>query len=83
MIETDTIVLPAFLASALINGDVSGIEDSPDDMAMLRAVEGMLTRRGWSVVSCEGEPYFARYPAWLSSLSGDVLEYTVLYEVAP
>jgi hypothetical protein len=75
-IEESTCILPAFLASALINGDTSGIEDSPDDMATLERALAYL--EGWHVTDC-GEQYFAHRGAcsihW--PWAGDVAEYKI------
>lgn len=72
----ETITLPAFLASALINGDVSGLSDEDSDWLM-KALEYVGAGR---VVSCAEETHFSRYcdlPGF--RLGADMLEYTVLY----
>jgi hypothetical protein len=68
--------MPAFLASALINGDTSGLEDR-DLPWVQRANEYCAPGH---IVSIEGEPYFA----WRCELPGytlgcDVADYVVLY----
>jgi hypothetical protein len=77
VIETDTIELPTFLASALLYGDTSGIEDNAADMAMLEFVEEWLVKEGWHVTDVSEDSEFGRFPAWLSRLSGDVSTYTI------
>jgi hypothetical protein len=67
-----TVTLPAFLASALINNDTSGLE--PGDLKWVKVAQDY----------CEGdivdvgEPYFSwgcELPGY--TLGGDVAEYTV------
>ncbi len=75
--RTETVVMPAFLASALINGDVSGLSDG-DERWVEAAHEYCAPGR---IVSCDGEPFFARsceLPGF--RLGADMLEYTVLYD---
>lgn len=74
--RVETVTLPAFLAPALINGDVSGLEDR--DMRWLEVAHEYVAPG--HIVSCEGESYFA----WHCDLPGfrlgaDMLDYTVLY----
>lgn len=74
--KAEKVILPAFLASALINGDVSGIED--EDMKWVDVAE-RYCEPGY-IVSCGDEPFFSRYcdlPGF--HLAADMLEYTVLY----
>ncbi len=91
--DVRTVKLPAFLASALINGDVSGLEcrcpgkdrrwdkatHAKDcDFAHLQAAYDYVAPGHF--VSCDGESYFS----WSCDLPGfnlgaDMLDYTVLY----
>lgn len=94
MLQATHFNAPAFLASALVNGDLSSLT-SPDDLRILRRVLAYVRwqfGRGASVVSCEGEPWFARDylgdvpgPALASlggkPLGGDVAEYVVVHRV--
>jgi hypothetical protein len=74
--RTETVVFPAFLASALINGDLSGLE--PDDLPWVaKAVE--YCEPGY-IVSCGEESFFS----WTCDLPGfskgaDMMEFTVMY----
>jgi len=73
--EVETVVLPAFLASALINGDTSGLED--DDMKHLEAAHEYL--KGF-VVCDVGESFFS----WSCDLPGfnlgaDMAEYVLVH----
>lgn len=73
--RTETVVLPAFLASALINGDTSGL--SPEDLPWLEKAKEFCAPG--SVVDV-GESYCSRYcdlPGYV--LGADMAEYTVLY----
>jgi len=85
-IETDTVTLPAYWACALVNGDVSGMEDS-EIAAMERHIATVLEPFGWHVSDVARdaetgepcEPYFT----WQFALyggdaqGGDVLDYVV------
>lgn len=74
--RTETVSLPAFLASALINGDTSGLEEG--DFKWLEAAVAYCAPG--RIVSCEGEAYFTRWcdlPGF--NLGADCLDYTVLY----
>lgn len=75
MHETTTAILPAFLASALVNGDLSGIDQSSD----LKLYEECLAYcEGYSIVDV-GESYFSHscdLPG--THFAGDVAEYTLL-----
>jgi hypothetical protein len=74
--RAETVSLPAFLASALINGDTSGLSDFD-----LKWVEAAIAYCApGRIVSCEGEPYFTRWcelPGF--TLACDVLDFVVLY----
>lgn len=74
--RTETVILPAYLASALVNGDVSGIEDE-DQKWIDAALEYVAPGR---IVSAEGEPYFAHSCELSGHLACDVMEYTVMYD---
>lgn len=76
-IRIETVTLPAFLAPALINGDVSGIEDSPEDMALLDKALAYVAPG--HIVSCGEESFFTRYTDLGPGLVCDALTYTVLY----
>jgi hypothetical protein len=74
--KAEKVTLPAFLASALINGDTSGLE-SEDLQWIDKAIDYCAPG---SIVSCDGEAFFS----WHCELPGftlgaDMLEYTVLY----
>lgn len=73
-IVVDTVRLPAFLASALVNGDESGLEDR--DVRMLRAVEAWLHIRQMRVVETQGDAWFG-HPQFPHNFTGDVIEYVV------
>lgn len=73
---TIEVELPAFLASALINGDTSGLEDSdmPHYESALKLAEG------GSYVDVGEETYFSRtcdLPGF--RLGADMAVYTILY----
>ncbi len=84
MIEVTTATAPAHWASYLVNGDASGFDyyNTPthaagdEDKAQCDRWLNRLAEDGWRVVSCEGEPYFAR-----SSDAGvrncDIIEYVL------
>jgi len=74
--KTETFVFPAFLASALINGDTSSLSD--DDEKWLDAAHEHCAPG--HIVSCGEESFFS----WSCDLPGfklgaDMLEYTILY----
>lgn len=84
--KPQTVKLPAFLASALVNGDRSSLT-TDDDLAMLHAALKYVAPG--RVVSAEGEPYIGRF-CDLPGCAGDqhdVLDYLVMYperyEVCP
>ena len=70
---TETATLPAFLASALVNGDTSGFGDNADDMALYEQVLAYL--EGFAVVDCS-EEFFGRSDC--GSYRGGVAEYTLM-----
>lgn len=63
-IETKTMRLPVHWASALINGDMSGVDDD-DDAAMGRMMEDLCDQHpdadAITFVDVADEPHFARY----------------------
>jgi len=78
MHETDVIELPACWASALINGDYSGLDEEAA-RCMTKVAE--LAREGFSVVDCADEARFTNYQLYdteAERTGGDVLEYTIL-----
>jgi hypothetical protein len=81
MIETDTIAAPACWASALINGDCSGLED--DEVNAMNSWLAHLTCNGWQVVDTIGEPFFSwHYNTYGGTAQGgDLLGYTILRTV--
>lgn len=87
-LETDTVTAPAYWASALVNGDLSGMED--EEIAAMEAYFGPLKAEGWYVVGVvrdedgEGqEPWFT----WSFDLyggtakGGDILDYVIHRQV--
>lgn len=75
-IHTKTYRLPTFLATALINGDISGLEES--DMQWVEAAIKLAS--GGSYVDVGEESHFASYcdlPGF--RLGCDVADFTVLY----
>jgi hypothetical protein len=64
--------LPAFLASALINGDISGLSDA-DEVALQQVHDAT---KGWHCVNCTEQYYEHVYSPILGWFSGDVCEYT-------
>lgn len=77
---TDTITLPAYWASALVNGDFSSL--TPDEENRCREEIRRLDSEGWSVVSCEDETRFSwsyqLYDPGADCRGGDVLDYTII-----
>lgn len=74
--RVETVSLPAFLASALINGDLSGLEDG--DERWVETAEAYAAPGHY--VSCGEHTYFA----WRNDLPGfnlgaDCLDYHILY----
>lgn len=80
-IKIGTVTGPAFLASALINGDLSGLESPQDQQCLERFLDFIAPAR---VVSTQGEQYFT----WSYRLhggdagGGDVIDY-VTHEDTP
>lgn len=82
--KSDTVTLPAYWASLLINGDDSGFSD-PAELRRACAAKHDLMREGWRVVDA-GEPRFTNNyglydPGVEGVQSGEVIEYTILREV--
>lgn len=79
--EVDTVTLPAYWASLLINGDDSGFADS-DELARARRAMADLESAGWEIVSCDDEARFTRhyqlYDPGAECSGGEVLEYTII-----
>ena len=81
-IETDTITLPEYWASALINGDYSGLE--PDEKRRCKQAVADLAKDGWRIVSTmdDAEPRFTRsyglYDPLGTASAGSVLDYCAL-----
>ena len=79
--KRDTTTLPAYWASALINGDYSGLEDEAEAARCAAKVEE-LADDGWSIVSCEDEARFTwsynLYDTGADCSGGDVLDYTII-----
>jgi len=77
-ISTYQVIAPAQWASALINGDYSGIE-CDRECERVSQFEGSLLPD--SIIDCS-EPYFIGSPRWSTDtpdeLGGDYCEYTVI-----
>lgn len=75
--RTETYVLPSFLASALINGDVSGLTDA--DLPWVITAENLAAGGHYVDVSdeCEDLRRYCDLPGW--RLLTDMQTYTVLY----
>lgn len=80
--KQDTITLPAYWASALINGDYSGMADEAE-AERCAAAEQELADDGWSIVGCDDEYRFTwsyrLYDAGADCDGGNVLDYTILH----
>lgn len=83
--EQDIITLPAYWASALVNGDYSGLADhDPAEADRCKAAQANLARDGWQVVSTadDGEPRFTwhyrLYDPDAECQGGEVLDYVIL-----
>ncbi len=81
--QIETYTLPSSWASALINGDETGLNDH-DQAALDSFTADMVSEHGkcWAV-DCSEESWFAGYhDAWhVMPLAGDVLEFT--FDVTP
>ena len=82
-LKTDTVTLPAYWASALINGDFTGIE-SDAEAARIEAVMDEFATKGWHIVGCEDDARFTwsyrLYDPGADCSGGEVLDYDILYE---
>lgn len=82
--ETDTIELPAHWACALINGDITGIENDAEERR-IAAIESNLANDGWHIVDVSEEPRFTwqyqLYDVGADCSGGDVLTYTIMRQV--
>ena len=77
--KTATVTLPTYLASALINGDLSGLDTPEDQLAYEAACE---LAEGGSYVDCSEESWFSwsnDLPGAAGSLGSDVAEFTILF----
>ena len=72
---TETYILPAYWACALINSDISGLEDS--DIADIEKFETDNKDAGcrFCCIGCSEEQYFA-HSNDANNMGGDVLEFT-------
>lgn len=75
MRKIDTCVLPAFLASALVNGDTSGFNNFGFDWETYKKALKLI--EGYSVIDC-GAPFFSSYCDIDWGVAGDVCVYTLL-----
>mgnify|MGYP001615389682 CR=1 FL=1 len=74
--RTETFIFPSFLASALVNGDTSGLEER--DMHWVEVAHE--TVAPGHIISAEGESYFSRYsdlPGF--RLAADVMEFVAVF----
>lgn len=72
--ETKELILPSFLASALINGDLSSLDEG--DLSLLEQV--LEATKGWNPVDV-GDSYFdAIYSPIFRAFTGDIATYTFL-----
>lgn len=74
MLTTDTVTLPAHWASAIFNGDESGLEEEDANLLQKWYEENP----GLDIVDV-GEPYFSHDIGDGSGLAGDVADYFVLH----
>jgi hypothetical protein len=80
-IETDTVTLPSYWASAIINGDYSGMTD--DEEARCQHELDKLADEGWDVVDCTEESTrftwsYRLYDTLADCSGGEVMDYTVI-----
>jgi hypothetical protein len=79
-IRVETIRGPAFLASALVNGDVSSFDDAGNDQRALEDfTDWIAPGRVVSTVD-QSDPYFATIYIAGRPFTGDVVEYVVHYD---
>jgi hypothetical protein len=84
MIERETITLPTCWASALVNGDFTGLDHDEED-ALLDCLEDLRVG-GWSIVSVVGDepPYCTKFYRMYGGTAdyGEVVDYVMLRAVA-
>ncbi len=77
---TTTVTLPAYWASALINGCYDSLDEA--EAARCEATINQLADEGWAVVSCDDESRFTwnykLYDTGADCDGGDVLTYTLI-----
>jgi hypothetical protein len=77
-VTVEKVTLPAFLASALVNGDVSGLSD--EDLPWVDLVHERIAPG--QIVGCSEEKFFECGP-WFDlpgfKMGADALEFDVLY----
>lgn len=64
---------PAYMASALVNGDISGLDE--DERPFFTAFRDWLEDEGVVVVGTEGEEHFDRIAFGECTFTGDVVTY--------
>ena len=65
--ETERVTLPASWASALVNGEWSGLEDDAEDAAACRAWIAEAVEEGWRVVDVARDGEGNAEDPWFSS----------------
>ncbi len=68
--EVETVVAPASWASALVNGNWSGLQADADDEAACRAWVAEQAEEGWRVVDVKRDENGDAEDAWFSSSAG-------------
>ncbi len=71
--ENTTFILPSYWASALINGDYSGLDETETQQVK----DWEKTNSEYYVVEC-GEQYFSSYND-ATNLAGDVCDFTAIH----
>jgi hypothetical protein len=82
-IETDTVDLPDHWATALINGNFSGLEDSdPAEAGFVRDLIDEYAADGWTFADCDSESrftwHYGLYNRYSNASGGSVLEFTII-----
>lgn len=78
--KTETYILPAYWACALINADYSGLEDADIEEIEIFEADNKEDNCRFACIGCSDEQYFTwRNDA--NNLGCDVLEYT--FDVSP
>jgi hypothetical protein len=82
--ETDTVTLPSYWASAIINGDYSGMDD--DETKRCDYELEQLAADGWNVVDCDTDSTrftwsYRLYDTQADFCGGEVMDYTVIRTV--